>query len=393
LSGELWILLQVFACSAGTALLVRVAVQPPVDVAVTPLALIGIGGTWSSRVVTRLTLRRLRRRGVNTRTYLFVGRGKSARTMAGNIQSHADYGIRIEGGLTFTGEENLPPIAGVPSLGSTAELQEILRKKAIDGVLICPSDGVWATEVKSLLRFCETVGLSCRVAPDFLGIPLDRSTIDHVGGVPAYTVLSGFQRTHVLWVKRAIDLVGATLGIVVLAPIMLCTFLAIKLTSRGPALFRQTRVGVNGRLFTLFKFRSMVQNAEQLRAGLEERNEQNGPVFKIKNDPRVTPVGRFLRKYSLDELPQLFNVLRGDMSLVGPRPPIPSEVLQYDWWQRRRLSVRPGITCIWQVSGRNSIGFDRWMELDLQYIDGWTLGMDMKIMAKTVKEVFRGSGA
>jgi exopolysaccharide biosynthesis polyprenyl glycosylphosphotransferase len=167
----------------------------------------------------------------------------------------------------------------------------------------------------------------------------------------------------------------------------------LKLTSKGPVFFRQERVGMNGRRFTFFKFRSMVVDADRRKDELKHLNEMDGPVFKIKNDPRVTRVGRFLRKFSLDELPQMWNVLKGDMSLVGPRPPVPSEVEKYEFWARRRLSIRPGLTCLWQISGRNSINFQQWMELDLQYIDNWTLGLDFKILLKTVPAVLGGRGA
>jgi lipopolysaccharide/colanic/teichoic acid biosynthesis glycosyltransferase len=167
----------------------------------------------------------------------------------------------------------------------------------------------------------------------------------------------------------------------------------IKLTSRGPVFFRQRRVGLHGKPFNMLKFRSMVTNAEELKAKLEALNEQSGPVFKIKNDPRITPIGRFIRKYSIDELPQLLNVLRGEMSVVGPRPPLPSEVEKYAAWQRRRLSVRPGLTCIWQVSGRNQISFEEWMYLDMQYIDNWTLLTDLSLILKTVPVVITGNGA
>ena len=169
--------------------------------------------------------------------------------------------------------------------------------------------------------------------------------------------------------------------------------LAVWLHDRGPILFRQVRVGQNGRPFHCLKFRSMCLDAEAKQKELMALNEEDGPVFKIKRDPRITPIGALLRKYSLDELPQLFNVLKGDMSLVGPRPPIPAEVEQYDWWQRRRLSVRPGITCIWQVFGRNRVPFERWMEMDLQYIDNWSLSMDVKLLARTVGTVVKGTGA
>ena len=169
--------------------------------------------------------------------------------------------------------------------------------------------------------------------------------------------------------------------------------LLIKWTLPGPVLFNQVRMGLNGRKFNMYKFRSMHQDAENRLGALKSSNEMSGPVFKIANDPRVTPVGRFIRKFSIDELPQLFNVLKGDMSLVGPRPPIYKEVLEYQRWQRRRLSMRPGITCIWQVSGRNDIGFEEWMKLDLQYIDNWSFWLDLKLLFKTIPAVLIGKGA
>jgi lipopolysaccharide/colanic/teichoic acid biosynthesis glycosyltransferase len=174
---------------------------------------------------------------------------------------------------------------------------------------------------------------------------------------------------------------------------MLLSALAIRLTSAGPVLFRQERVGLNGRRFSLYKFRTMIVDAERQRDALLSLNEMDGPVFKISRDPRVTPVGAFLRRSSLDELPQLFNVLWGQMSLVGPRPPIPSEVRQYEAWQRRRLSMKPGITCLWQVNGRNKIGFRQWMAMDLEYIDKWSLGLDLKILAQTIPAVLKREGA
>ncbi|PYR93204.1 MAG: hypothetical protein DMF84_09400 [Acidobacteria bacterium] len=170
--------------------------------------------------------------------------------------------------------------------------------------------------------------------------------------------------------------------------------LAVKLTSRGPVLFKQVRAGANGRPFVMHKFRSMCEGAESLQAELAGANEMSGPVFKIRNDPRLTPLGRFLRRSSFDELPQLWNVLRGEMSLVGPRPPVPSEVIRYEAWQRRRLSMKPGLTCLWQVSGRSEIAdFDQWMKLDLQYIDSWSLTLDLQILARTVPAVVTGRGA
>jgi len=393
LLAEVWLLAQVVLLVGGVVLVAHALATSGPSLRVGWLLGVSLAGTAGLRLFVRPLLRALRRRGLNTRNYLFIGRGESAHRMAQSILRRRDFGIHILGELAFSGEETRPPIAGVTHLGTTAELQDILKRHAVDEIVVCPTDGVWATEVKSLLRFCQTTGLSWRLAPDCFGIPADRSAVDYVGDVATYAMAGGFGPRRLLWVKRGIDILGSTIGLLLLAPLMLVIATAIVVTGGRPIFFRQVRVGVNGRLFSMFKFRSMVRNAEAIRAQLAEQNEQEGPVFKMKKDPRVTPVGRFLRRYSLDELPQLFNVLKGDMSLVGPRPPIPSEVMQYDWWQRRRLSVRPGLTCTWQVSGRNAIDFDRWMEMDLAYIDGWNLALDMKIMAKTVREVMRGGGA
>jgi len=193
--------------------------------------------------------------------------------------------------------------------------------------------------------------------------------------------------------KKVMDIVASGLGLVVASPLLLLIALGVKLTSKGPVFFVQERVGLNGRIFKMYKFRSMVQDAEELKKKLAHLNEMSGPVFKIKDDPRVTPIGRFLRKTSLDELPQLWNVFRQEMSLVGPRPPLPSEVNLYDPKHRKRLSVKPGLTCIWQVSGRNDVDFDQWMEMDAEYVDNWSLALDMKILAQTVPVVLGRKGA
>jgi exopolysaccharide biosynthesis polyprenyl glycosylphosphotransferase len=193
--------------------------------------------------------------------------------------------------------------------------------------------------------------------------------------------------------KRLFDIVASALALWLLLPLFVVVVALIKLTSRGPVFFRQTRVGLHGRTFNMLKFRSMVVNAESLKASLAAQNEQAGPVFKMRRDPRVTSIGRFIRKYSIDELPQLINVLRGDMSVVGPRPPVPDELSKYEAWQRRRLSVRPGLTCIWQVSGRNQISFEDWMLLDMQYIDHWSLARDFQLIFRTIPVVITGRGA
>jgi exopolysaccharide biosynthesis polyprenyl glycosylphosphotransferase len=209
------------------------------------------------------------------------------------------------------------------------------------------------------------------------------TAIRNIGGIPLFSVRhSPLQGWNVV-VKRVFDLAVSSILLLMMSPFLLLCAAIVKFDSPGPILYKQQRVGLDGRRFNLYKFRSMKVEAEQ----------ESGPVWARDGDNRCTRFGRWFRRFNIDELPQLFNVFRGDMSLVGPRPPIPSEVMQYDWWQRRRLSVRPGLTCTWQVSGRNAIGFEQWMEMDLAYIDGWNLALDMKIMAKTVKEVMRGGGA
>ena len=393
LGGELLLLLQSIVLTAGVVALARDLLRHPGSMHVLPALATAFGGVAGVRLLIRIGLKSLRRRGKNTRSYLLVGRGKSAARIAEDIQRHPEYGVKLLGDLLFTGEQHTRMTPGLHNLGTTAQLPELVRDQAIDEVIVCPSDSVWMTEVRSVLRFCEALGISCRLAPDFLGIPMQRASVAWIGAVPAYALQGSFVHTRLLGFKRLVDLLGAAAGLLVLAPLMATLAIVIKLQDRGPIFFRQQRVGLNGRTFTLLKFRSMVVDAERLRDKLLDRNEQSGPVFKIKDDPRITRLGRFLRRYSLDELPQLLNVLLGQMSLVGPRPPLPREVVQYDWWQRRRLSVRPGLTCLWQVSGRNKVGFEHWMELDLAYIDGWSLGLDLKIIAKTVREVLRGSGS
>ncbi|MDP3285157.1 MAG: sugar transferase, partial [Desulfobacterales bacterium] len=200
--------------------------------------------------------------------------------------------------------------------------------------------------------------------------------------------------TDIRFIKNLIDYVAAGIGFIILMPIFLVIAAAIKISSKGPVFYKQLRSGLNGRTFTFYKFRTMLADADEKRRELEGLNESDGPVFKIKNDPRIIPfIGHFLRRTSLDELPQLINILRGEMSLVGPRPPIPAEVAQYKPWQRRRLSMKPGLTCIWQTSpNRNDISFDDWMKLDLEYIDNWSLMLDFKLLLKTVKVVLFGNG-
>jgi exopolysaccharide biosynthesis polyprenyl glycosylphosphotransferase len=272
------------------------------------------------------------------------------------------------------------------------ELERVLEERPVDEVFLALNLGTAQSLVRALLLRCEQQGIVVRVLAELSALDWARTTVDALGEQPVITVSSGPRDALHLAIKRAIDLVGATIGLVVLAPVFAALAIAIKLDSKGPVIFAQERVGLNRRRFRALKFRTMVRNAEALQKGLEDRNEADGPVFKIEQDPRVTRVGRILRKLSLDELPQLWNVIRGDMSLVGPRPLPVRDVSRMDVrWHRRRFSVKPGITCVWQATRREP-KFDEWIRSDMEYIDNWSLGLDLKILAKTFSIVVSRGG-
>ncbi|HEV2844792.1 MAG TPA: sugar transferase, partial [Thermoanaerobaculia bacterium] len=247
--------------------------------------------------------------------------------------------------------------------------------------------------LEDLFLSLQEQGIRTRFAMDLFPHTRARVELEDLDGMPLMSFATTPTNQFQLMAKRGLDVVLASLLLMLAMPIVGLIALVIKLTSGGSVLFRQTRCGLNGRIFTLYKFRTMVADAEERRLDLLHLNEMNGPVFKLRSDPRVTSFGRFLRRFSLDEVPQFWNVLRGDMSLVGPRPPIPEEVAKYQRWQRRRLAMKPGLTCLWQVSGRNDLDFDRWMQLDLEYIDSWTPLLDLKILLKTIPAVLSGKGA
>jgi exopolysaccharide biosynthesis polyprenyl glycosylphosphotransferase len=239
---------------------------------------------------------------------------------------------------------------------------------------------------------CDEEGVRTRVAVDFFPHVNSTVSLERFGETPLLTFSAAPYDEIRLLLKRMTDVAIAAAGLLVLAPWMAAIAILIRLTSPGPVIFRQVRCGLNGRLFLFYKFRSMVENAEELKKDLEHLNVRE-TVFKIPRDPRLTPIGRFLRKFSIDEWPQLWNVLRGDMSLVGPRPAVPGEVEQYKRWQRRRLRMRPGLTCLWAISGRDNVDFETWMKLDMQYIDNWSLALDWKILLRTIPRVLTGRGA
>jgi len=250
-------------------------------------------------------------------------------------------------------------------------------------------------QVEKAIQACELEGVEAWLLADFFNTQLSQTLLDDLHGRPMLIFRSTPEHSWPAFVKEAFDIAAAFILLVLLLPLFLVAMLLIKLGSPGPVLFRQQRSGLNGRPFTMLKFRSMVSDAEQRRHELEALNEMDGPVFKVTDDPRVTPIGRFLRRHSIDELPQLINVLRGDMSLVGPRPLPVDEVQRFDdFAHRRRLSVKPGMTCLWQVSGRNNVkDFKDWVRLDLEYIDNWSLWLDFKILVRTIPVVFSGTGA
>jgi len=326
---------------------------------------------------------------------LIVGTGPAARELAKLIEQSEPLGLRLIG-FVSTGAHLKEPLAGRHSSYPVFTLDQahgILKNHVVDELLcaVGPDD---LERLAPLIGRCHEEGIRTRVDLGFLPQTFPRVHMENLRHVPLLTLGSAPNDEFALLAKRSADAVVSASALVILSPLMLLVALFIRLTSRGPVLHRQTRCGLNGRRFTLYKFRSMVADAEALRTELEPLNEMDGAAFKINEDPRRTPVGRWLRKFSLDELPQLWNVLRGDMSLVGPRPPLPEEVERYEPWQRRRLRMRPGLTCLWTLEGRNRLlKFDRLVQFDLAYIDNWSLWLDLKIFLKTIPRVALGRGA
>jgi exopolysaccharide biosynthesis polyprenyl glycosylphosphotransferase len=341
------------------------------------------------RFVLRMTARAMGR-GFNTRRFAVVGCSEFARDIVRNVERRAKWGYQFAG---FVVEGEPPgPLAPTKILGSLEELPRLLKSHVLDEVIFAMPRDRWA-EVEDGVRLCEEQGIAARVCLDFFVPGIAKLTVDDSLDVPTFSFTMTPSDAVALAAKRLLDIVLSATALVVLSPIFVAVALAIAIDSPGPILFRQKRVGMNGRLFWFYKFRSMHQDAEERLLQLMAFNEAQGPIFKMRQDPRVTRVGSILRRTSLDEFPQFWNVLRGEMSIVGPRPPLPGEVQKYERWQRRRLSMKPGITCIWQVSGRSELAFDRWMELDLEYIDNWSLWHDLKILAKTIPAVLTGRGA
>ena len=352
---------------------------------------------WVALLVFRLTAGRvigvIRREFAGPHYVMVVGTGERAQRLGEALERSADYGIRLRGFLNEQSRarpaeillENVYPIRPI------ADLPAILRQHVIDEIIFAvPSESL--SELEEYFLLCDEEGVRTRVAVDFF--PHVNSTVylERFGPTPLLTFSAApYDEIHLL-AKRALDIVLAAAGLVVLAPFMAVIALSIRLSSPGPAIFCQVRCGLNGRRFLFYKFRSMCENAEELKLAVAHLSTRN-TALKIPRDPRLTPLGRILRKFSIDEWPQLWNVLRGDMSLVGPRPAVPDEVDQYKRWQRRRLRMRPGLTCLWAVSGRDNVDFETWMKMDMQYIDNWSLALDWKILFRTIPRVLTGRGA
>lgn len=348
---------------------------------------------WPMSLVLRATVfRNLSPRSGPIDEVLIVGTGALARATLDDIRKKGRHEVL---GLVRFSNEVAPKNLKACVVGVATELEQVLRSVPVAEVYFASTHFTHGhgEEIQAGIKVCERFGVP--FATPAIAYRLDRAQplLSHGIGDGYVHYQSVRAKPLEFAFKRMFDIISSGVALWVLAPLLLTVAALVKLTSKGPILFRQTRVGLHGRPFKMLKFRTMVENAEELKAKLAAQNEMDGPVFKMKKDPRITSIGRVLRKFSIDELPQLINVLRGDMSVVGPRPPVPNEVAKYEPWQRRRLSVRPGLTCIWQVSGRNEISFEQWMYMDLQYIDTWSFSKDITLILKTFPVVLTGRGA
>jgi len=351
---------------------------------------------WVALVLFRLTAGRvigvMRREFAAPHYVMLVGTGERAVRLARALEQSFEYGIRLRGFLSERPDYPHEIVLRVPyKVLPVADLPQILRQHVVDEVVFAVESESLAS-LEEVFLLCDEEGVRTRVAVDFFPHVNSTVSLERFGPTPLLTFSAAPYDEIKLLVKRVTDILIAAAGLVVLAPLMLAVGVLIRVTSSGPAIFKQVRCGLNGRLFLFYKFRSMVDNAEELKKNLEHLNVRQ-LVFKIPDDPRLTWLGRYLRKFSVDEWPQLWNVLKGDMSVVGPRPAIPSEVENYQRWQRRRLRMRPGLTCLWAISGRDRVDFETWMKMDMQYIDNWSLALDWKILLRTIPRVLTGRGA
>jgi len=365
-------------------------------------AMLGVGwlALLAFRALTRWLIRRLRSRGDDYRVWLVVGHNSRSAELMADIRANPQYGVRIAALLDVAGEGaghpqshvHLPDGVTVQTLADAEGLRAVLASQVIDEVVITLPVRSCYDLIQDMLRICSQAGISVKLLPEAFVVPESSRHLATIGRTPVLTHYSGTGHYGQLLLKRLIDMFGAAVGLLLLSPPLLTLLLAVRLGSPGPALFCQTRTGLHGRPFTMLKVRTMYLDAEARKTDLSGLNERDGTAFKLKNDPRITPIGRWLRKFHVDELPQLWNVLVGDMSLVGPRPLPVREATGNEWWQRRRLTVPPGLTCLWQLKDDPVIPFQQWMRMDMDYIDRWSVWLDLKIIVRTFGTLVRGRG-
>lgn len=331
----------------------------------------------------------LNSRRLLSRTVVIVGAGKVGKSLIKEFQEHKWLGYQVVGYVDDAVNEE---ISDVTHLGKVTELREVIgRTIGVDEIIITiPSE---RELVHSIISDYRKSPIEIKVIPDMFNLVLGSVQVGNINSLPTVSLVRTPMRGIGFVLKRLTDIVLSLVGLLLVSPIMLLTAIWISIESKGPIIYKQKRIGKNGKVFYMYKFRSMIQDADKMLAQLAKQNEVQGVAFKMKNDPRITKVGRFIRKYSIDELPQIFNVLKGDMSLIGPRPPLDIEVAQYSDWEWRRLEVLPGITGLWQVSGRSDLSFQQWINLDIYYIENWSIGLDIKILLKTIPVVLKGEGA
>lgn len=335
----------------------------------------------------------IRRKGKNRKKVLLIGTGTRTKQFIKTVKNNFHWGLDIVGIVTGDYEIIGREIEGIKVTDHYDNFQNVLKNINPEEVIVTMSTKKF-DEIRKVLEICEQEGVNIRLNSDFFGHITKHVTVDNIFGLNIISFNMVRQTEAELFIKRIIDIAGSFTALVIFSPFMLIAALGILISDGRPVFYKWNVVGINKKPFKSWKFRTMVKDADKIKKTLMDKNEMDGPVFKIKNDPRILPFGRWLRKFSIDETPQLFSVLKGDMSLVGPRPAGPHELERYESWQRRKLSIKPGITCLWQATGRNSINkFDDWVKLDLEYIDNWSLLLDLKILLKTIPSVILGKGA